>query len=91
MRFLNLSIVQTSVAGVVIARHLQAMGRAIDQGASVFGYCYWSLLDNFEWTHGYAPRFGLIEVNHQTQERRVRESARRYAEVCRSNRLTIEE
>jgi beta-glucosidase len=72
-----------------IEGHLQAMARAMQQGAPVFGYCYWSLLDNFEWADGYGPRFGLVEVDYATQERRIRESARRYAEVCRANRLAL--
>jgi beta-glucosidase len=45
-----------------IARHLAAMCRAMDQKAPIIGFLYWSLMDNFEWSHGYAPRFGLIEV-----------------------------
>ena len=73
-----------------IAQHLQAMRRAMDHGADVIGYCYWSLLDNFEWAHGFAPRFGLIEVDYATQQRRMRDSALRYADVCRTNRLELE-
>jgi beta-glucosidase len=72
-----------------IAQHLAAMRRAMEQGAPVIGYCYWSLLDNFEWERGFEPRFGLIEVDYATQQRRIRESARRYAEVCKTNRLSI--
>ena len=72
-----------------IERHLQAMARALQAGVAVIGYCYWSLLDNFEWADGFEPRFGLIEMDYATQERRVRESARRYAQVCRTNRLEL--
>ncbi len=72
-----------------IERHLQAMANAMQEGAPVIGYCYWSLLDNFEWAEGFGPRFGLIEVDYATQERRVRESARRYAEACRTNRIAL--
>ena len=71
-----------------IARHLEAIGQAIQQGVPVVGYCYWSLLDNFEWAEGFRPRFGLIEVDYNNQQRRPRPSAERYAQVCRSNRLT---
>jgi beta-glucosidase len=71
-----------------IAGNLEAMHRAMEQGANIIGYCYWSLLDNFEWDRGFEPRFGLIEVDYATQQRRIRESARRYAEVCRTNKLT---
>jgi len=72
-----------------INRHLQAMAQAMQAGAKVFGYCYWSLLDNFEWAHGFGPRFGLVEVDYPTQRRTIRDSAKRYAEVCRTNRLPL--
>ncbi len=72
-----------------ILRHIQAMAQAMQAGVAVLGYCYWSLLDNFEWADGFAPRFGLIEIDYATQQRRVRESARRYAEICRSNRVAL--
>ena len=71
-----------------IQGHLRVLADAMKAGAPVKGYCYWSLLDNFEWAEGYGPRFGLIEVDYATQERRVRESARRYAEICRTNQMT---
>ena len=72
-----------------ILGHVQAMARAMQAGARVIGYLYWSLLDNFEWAEGYGPRFGIVEVNYATQERTVRESGRRYAELCRSNRVRL--
>ena len=71
-----------------IVDHVCAMAQAIKAGAKVIGYCYWSLLDNFEWADGYGPRFGLVEVDYTTQQRCIRESARRYAEVCRTNRVS---
>lgn len=74
-----------------IIRHLAWVAKAIQEGIPVIGYLYWSLLDNFEWTHGYGPRFGLIEMDYATQTRRIRPSARRFAEICRTNRLTITE
>jgi len=72
-----------------ILRHVQAMASAMRSGVRVLGYCYWSLLDNYEWADGYTPRFGLIEVDYATQARRIRESARRYAELCRANRVSL--
>jgi beta-glucosidase len=51
------------------------------------GYLHWSLIDNFEWADGYKARFGLIEVDFATQERRIRPSAWRYAEIIRRNEL----
>src|SRR6185295_13867861 len=45
-----------------LREHLRAVRRAIEEGAPVRGYFAWSLLDNFEWSHGYAKRFGIVHV-----------------------------
>ena len=68
-----------------IKDHLREVALAINEGAKVFGYLHWSLLDNFEWTHGFGPRFGLIEVDYKTQQRTVRPSARVYANIIKEN------
>jgi len=70
--------------------HLMWVHRAIEEGIPVKGYFYWSLLDNFEWDKGFWPRFGLVAVNYQTQERTIRPSARYYAQICKNNALEIE-
>jgi beta-glucosidase len=62
---------------------LKNVGRAIKDGADVRGYFHWSLLDNFEWAHGFWPRFGLIEVDYKTQERTLRKSAQKYSELIK--------
>lgn len=67
--------------------HLRAVARAIDQGVPVAGYFAWSLLDNFEWAHGYHQRFGLVHVDYDTQRRTPKASAHWYADVCRGNQL----
>jgi beta-glucosidase len=51
------------------------------------GYFVWSLLDNFEWSDGFAPRFGLVSVDFATQARTPKHSARWYAEVARANAI----
>ena len=61
--------------------------KAINKGVDVKGYLYWSLLDNFEWADGFEPRFGLVEMDYEKMEAKVRESAREYAKVCRENGL----
>ena len=53
---------------------------AIEQGADVRGYFYWSLLDNFEWAYGYAKRFGIVFVDYESLERVPKDSAWWYAE-----------
>jgi len=50
----------------------------------VRGFIYWSALDNFEWQMGYGPKFGLIGVDRQTQERFVRPSARHLGRLASS-------
>ena len=70
-----------------IGDHLKAVALAMNEGAPVIGYLYWSLLDNYEWADGFAPRFGLIEVDYTTQGRKIRPSARRYEEIIKSGKL----
>lgn len=62
--------------------------RALAEGMPLVGYFYWSLLDNYEWAHGYTKRFGLVEVNYDTLERIPRPSTELYARVCRGEELS---
>ncbi len=70
-----------------LVRHLAEVARAIDEGVDVRGYFHWSLLDNFEWSEGYAPRFGLFEVDYATLARRARPSALVYAKIAKERAL----
>jgi beta-glucosidase len=65
--------------------HLHALLDAIEAGADVRGYHLWTLLDNFEWAWGYDKRFGIVRVDHDTQLRTPKASARWYADVVRAN------
>jgi beta-glucosidase len=65
--------------------HLLAVKEAIAQGVPVRGYFAWSLLDNFEWSHGYSKRFGIVHVDYSTQERTIKSSGAFYRDVIRSN------
>jgi beta-glucosidase len=70
-----------------IYNHLKNLLRAKEAGLDIRGYLYWSLLDNFEWDKGFAPKFGLIEVDYKTYKRTVRQSAMKYAQICRTGQL----
>ena len=66
---------------------LEGVGRCLADGIDVRGYFYWSLTDNFEWAHGYGPRFGLVSVDRETFARTPKPSAAWFGEVARANRL----
>ncbi|OGM96504.1 MAG: hypothetical protein A3B86_00395 [Candidatus Yanofskybacteria bacterium RIFCSPHIGHO2_02_FULL_38_22b] len=72
-----------------IKDHLYWSWKAVQDGVDVLGYLYWSLLDNFEWHHGFGPRFGLVEVDYKTFERHIRPSAYEYAKICQTNSLEL--
>jgi beta-glucosidase len=61
--------------------HLDAILDAIDEGVRVYGYFYWSLLDNYEWSFGYHKRFGIVRVDYETQERTPKDSALEYKRI----------
>ena len=67
--------------------HVEAVGVAMDAGVDVRGYIAWSLLDNFEWAHGFSKRFGLIRVDYDTQARTWKDSAYWYRELIRTYTL----
>jgi len=67
--------------------HLAELRRAVAEGDDVRGFFVWSLLDNFEWAEGYAPRFGIVHIDYSTQRRTPKLSARWYARVVAENRL----
>ncbi len=70
-----------------IKRLVGSMWEAIQAGVDVRGYMYWSLLDNYELAHGYDKRFGLVEIDYDTLERKIRPSAYVYKEIIAQNGL----
>jgi len=66
--------------------HLGALARAIADGVDVRRYFAWSMLDNFEWEHGYSKRFGLVYVDYATQRRVPKRSALWYRDFIGSAR-----
>ena len=65
--------------------HLAACHRAIADGVDLRGYFCWSLLDNFEWAHGYGKRFGIVHVDFASQQRIIKASGRFFADCARRN------
>jgi beta-glucosidase len=63
--------------------YLDSATRAVERGVDLRGFFVWSLLDNFEWSLGYAKRFGLVYVDYPTLERTPKDSFHWYAERIR--------
>ncbi|MEX0877602.1 MAG: glycoside hydrolase family 1 protein [Candidatus Spechtbacterales bacterium] len=70
-----------------IKEHLKWLHKAIEEGVDVRGYFHWSLLDNFEWAEGFKMKFGLVEVDFETLERKPRPSFYVYKKTCNQNAL----
>ena len=64
---------------------LKGVHQAIVEGVDVRAFFYWSLLDNYELALGFDKRFGLIEVDYDTLERKIRPSAYVYKEIIERN------
>jgi beta-glucosidase len=83
-------LVRDSARVRYLREHLLAARRAIKAGVDLRGYFVWSLLDNFEWSHGFSKRFGIVHVDFRTQKRTPKASARFYAEVIRTNGASLD-
>jgi beta-glucosidase len=69
-----------------LERHFAAAGEALAAGVPLRGYFVWSLMDNFEWQHGYSQRFGLVRVDYDTQQRTLKDSARWFTSFIQTSR-----
>src|SRR4029453_6758897 len=68
--------------------HLAALERAVEDGVDVRRYYAWSLLDNFEWEHGYAKRFGIVHADYEPQRRTPKRSGLWYRDyIARARNL----
>ncbi len=79
---------QDTMRADYIRRLIDSVRSALEQGADIRGFMYWSLLDNYEWALGFEKRFGLIEINYETLARTIRPSAYVYTEIIRRNGRT---
>jgi beta-glucosidase len=65
--------------------HLRQVKRAIDDGMKVKGYYLWSLMDNFEWAHGFSKRFGIVKTDYKTLKRTIKKSGYWYKDIIKNN------
>ena len=92
---LPLVVSEAGIASDVGKRHaentvrvLEAVARARDEGVDVRGYYHWSLTDNFEWSEGFGPHFGLYSIDYATYARTPTEGATVLGAIARSRSLT---
>lgn len=71
-----------------LIEHLHQVWRGINFNWPIKGYFHWTLVDNFEWERGWTQRFGLWELDPETQVRTKRRSAELYAEICQQNAIS---
>jgi beta-glucosidase len=71
-----------------LVQHLHQVWRGVNFNWPVKGYFYWTLVDNFEWERGWTQRFGLWELDNDTQTRRRRPSVDLFADICRDNGIS---
>jgi beta-glucosidase len=74
-----------------IIQHLHQIWRGINFNWPIKGYFYWTLVDNFEWERGWSQRFGLWELDLETQSRRKRPSADLFSAICTQNSLSSDQ
>ena len=77
------SMIPTGIQFLV--NHLAHLHRAGAEGVPVKGYFHWSLMDNFEWSDGFANRFGLVYVDFKTQKRTPKLGAAYFREAIAKN------
>jgi len=80
-------VVHDAARAEFLRLHLGAILDAIDLGVDVYGYFYWSLMDNYEWAWGYHKRFGIVRVDYETQQRTVKESGLEYKRIIANRAL----
>ena len=72
-----------------LREHFLRAHKAIRDGVPLKGYFVWSLMDNFEWAHGYTKRFGIVYVDYETQKRIVKDSGYWYKQVIAENGVAV--
>lgn len=65
-----------------IKEHLTELARGIDEGSNCIGYHLWTFIDCWSWLNAYKNRYGLVELDLETQERRIKKSGRWYKQLA---------
>ena len=68
-------------------KYLQAVKKAIDDGAKIKSYFAWSFMDNFEWALGFEKRFGIVHVDFKTLKRTPKDSYYFFKKLIENNSI----
>lgn len=74
-----------------LVEHLKVVRKLMDEGIRFLGYVHWTLTDNFEWADGYCPKFGLVEIDRETNKRSPRESFYLYRDIIQSREISADQ
>ncbi len=74
-----------------ITEHLYWVHKAIEEGVNCFGYHMWTYIDNWSWMNAYKNRYGFIELDLKTNERKEKLSASWIRKVIKNNSLVVNE
>ncbi|MEK7592314.1 MAG: family 1 glycosylhydrolase [Patescibacteria group bacterium] len=69
---------------------VMSMTRASEEGVDIRGYLHWTFLDNYEWSSGFEPKFGLVSVVSETKKRIPKKSAEYFSSIIRTHRFSTE-
>ncbi|WP_430482717.1 glycoside hydrolase family 1 protein [Rossellomorea marisflavi] len=67
--------------------HLRWLHKGIREGSNCYGFHVWTYIDNWSWLNEYKNRYGLVEFDLDSGERRKKKSADWFRKLAESNRL----
>lgn len=71
---------------LLLEQYLYAISKAYQNGIPVKGVMIWAFADNWEWGH-YQAKYGLFEVNRETQERTWRKGSAVYEQIIQEHQV----
>ena len=82
----NENLIQNGFSGIeFIQNHLKELHRAIQDGANCHGYMLWTFIDCWSWLNAYKNRYGLVELDLETQEKKKKKSGYWFKELSENN------
>ncbi|MDM5103215.1 glycoside hydrolase family 1 protein [Aeromonas salmonicida] len=68
-----------------IRDHLIWLHKALEEGCQCRGYHLWTFIDNWSWSNAYKNRYGFIELELESQTRRIKKSGQWFATAAREH------